>query len=199
MELQRAMSVRIDGAAQVSLLSYFLDAPQLNSSGDRHSHVTKRIRKQERHVDEDATSEGSDGHVELLRFLHDVVDHLIERTSMDIDEHRRVGRSPLFVADDLHDMLVEMWEEPLVETGEHLQSLKEKAEVWGRYKRSVPPASSQNERTTIPRVSPTELQHAPTMAHRHTGGSASVMIRAPWDRPGVTLADQVWEQTNSIG
>lgn len=62
------------------------------------------------------------------------------------------GKDARFVADLVHDELVEMWDGPLQEEGEHLKALQERAEVWNRHKRGVPPVSSQRERTATPRV-----------------------------------------------
>jgi len=97
-------------------------------------------------------SEHSEGHTHIFDFFNDVIMHLIQRSNVDMEKYMKEGKDARFVADLVHDELVEMWDDPLQEEGEHVKALKERAEVWNRHKRGVPPVSSQRERTATPRV-----------------------------------------------
>ena len=52
----------------------------------------------------------------------------------------------------LHDSLVEVWDKPQQEIGDGRETLQQKADIWDRYRRSVPPRSSPREQTATPGV-----------------------------------------------
>lgn len=135
-------------------------------------------------------SEQSQGHDEAQAILLEVMNQLMSRSKCDLLEHLSVDpvtRDASQLADMLHDRLVAAWDAPLREDSNRYDELKQKAETWDRLRRSVPPRSTQRERTATPHVSPTAPQatvpHAtpsPATIKKISGGPAPGS-GDPWD------------------
>lgn len=84
---------------------------------------------------------------------------LAARSKVDVGERMLCVRDPHELADVMHDRLVDVWHQPLQESDDQCETLRQKADLWERHRRSVPPKSTQHVRTPTTRASPVAPKH----------------------------------------
>lgn len=135
-------------------------------------------------------------------FLGQVMSHLAARSNLNMDKFMEDKRDPVEVADILHDSLVEIWDGPRRDDGVQTELLRQKADVWDRYRQSQAPRSSQRERTSTPRQSPVAPQASPATVQKPLVGTTSAP-RAAWDNPSgwnaVNPHERDWCKTHTLG
>lgn len=165
--------------------------------GGRRGGNRKRLCKREAEMEDDATSEHSEGNQEDNAFLIEVMLNLAARSKLDVTGHLKDKKDAHELANKLHDSLIEVWDGPQQESSEQHEALQQKADVWNRHRRSLPPKPSQHERT--PRASPFAPQPSPATVQKAV--ESATAGRPAWDMTlskGRTTASE-WGNTNTIG
>lgn len=167
--------------------------------GCRRNNTRKRLCKREADSEVDTMSEHSKGKDEDDPFLLQVMVELAARSKVDVGERMLCVRDPHELADVMHDRLVDVWHQPLQESDDQCETLRQKADLWERHRRSVPPKSTQHVRTPTTRASPVAPQASPGTVPKPTAGSTSTS-RLCWDDPrGYRPATKDWADVHSIG
>ncbi|KAF1349249.1 hypothetical protein EJ07DRAFT_141031, partial [Lizonia empirigonia] len=170
-----------------------------HGEGGRRINTRKRLCKREADSEVDTMSEHSKGKDEDDPFLLQVMVELAARSKVDVGERMLCVRDPHELADVMHDRLVEVWDQPLQESDDQCETLRQKADLWERHRRSVPPKSTQRERTPTTRASPVAPQASPGTVQKPSAGSTSTS-RLCWDDPrGYRPATEDWADVHSIG
>lgn len=143
----------------------------------------------------DTSSEQSEDHEGFGEYLAAVMTQLADRSDVDLAKFALDKRDPGEVADLLHDSLVKVWDAPRREDGEHVQMLKERANIWQHHENALP-KPGQRERATTPRDSSAILQTSPGTALKSTGGSVPT-AKVPWDLSVKCAANEQWAETHT--